>query len=102
MIRRQGGREVYRAVVAQEQTQTARQRPKPGMDWMLAACGVLSYTAPTAETAEARFAECETDWGGRHPAIIRFWRGTWEEFTPVLAFPTRGSAGHLHHDRPSR
>lgn len=45
------------------------------------------YTAPTVDAAEARFAEFETEWGQRYPAIIRLWRGAWEEFTPFLAFP---------------
>jgi putative transposase len=45
------------------------------------------YTAPTADAAEARFAEFETEWGDRYPAIIRLWRSSWEQFTPFLAFP---------------
>ncbi len=45
------------------------------------------YTAPTAEDAEARFAEFEQDWGTKYPAIIRLWRSSWEQFTPFLAFP---------------
>jgi putative transposase len=45
------------------------------------------YTAPTADAAEQRFAEFETDWGGRYPAIIRLWRQAWEQFIPFLAFP---------------
>jgi|tagenome__1003787_1003787.scaffolds.fasta_scaffold20281102_2 putative transposase len=35
----------------------------------------------------ARFAEFEADWGQRHPAIIRLWRSSWEQFTPFLEFP---------------
>jgi transposase-like protein len=45
------------------------------------------YTAPTTDAAEARFAEFETEWGDRYPAIIRLWRSSWEQFTPFLAFP---------------
>jgi putative transposase len=45
------------------------------------------YTAPTTDAAEARFAEFETEWGDRYPAIIRLWRSLWEHFTPFLAFP---------------
>ena len=45
------------------------------------------YTAPTADAAEARFAEFEAVWGARYPAIIRLWHSSWEQFTPFLAFP---------------
>ena len=45
------------------------------------------YAAPTVDAAEARFAEFETEWGERYPAIIRLWRISWEQFTPFLGFP---------------
>jgi putative transposase len=45
------------------------------------------YTAPTVEAAEQRFADFETDWGGKYPAIIRLWRQAWEQFCPFLTFP---------------
>jgi putative transposase len=38
------------------------------------------YTAPTQAAAEQRFAESETAWGDRYPAIIRLWRNAWEQF----------------------
>ncbi|MFI0454619.1 IS256 family transposase [Actinomadura sp. 6N118] len=46
------------------------------------------YTAPTEAAAEQRFAEFETDWGDRYPAVIRLWRDAWPTFVPFLAFPT--------------
>lgn len=45
------------------------------------------YTAPTVAAAEARFAQFESDWGGKYPVIIKLWRSAWEQFTPFLAFP---------------
>ena len=44
------------------------------------------YTAPSVAAAEARFADFETDWGGRYPVIIKLWRSAREQFTPFLAF----------------
>lgn len=45
------------------------------------------YTAPTADAAEAVFAEFCTQWEDRYPAMIRLWRNSWEQFTPFLEFP---------------
>ncbi|TDD91109.1 IS256 family transposase [Actinomadura darangshiensis] len=45
------------------------------------------YTAPTEAAAEQRFAEFDTEWGHRYPAIIRLWRDAWPTFVPFLAFP---------------
>ncbi|MER6808146.1 transposase [Spirillospora sp. NPDC000708] len=45
------------------------------------------YTAPTEAAAEQRFADFETEWGTRYPAIVRLRRDAWPTFTPFLAFP---------------
>jgi transposase-like protein len=45
------------------------------------------YTAPTLETAEARFAEFVECWERRYPALIDAWRNSWQEFVPFLDFP---------------
>lgn len=44
------------------------------------------YTAPSAEAAEARFAEFADTWGAKYPAAIGLWRSAWEEFIPFLAY----------------
>jgi putative transposase len=44
------------------------------------------YTAPTEDTAAARFDEFTDRWGSRYPAIIRLWRGAWAEFIPFLDY----------------
>ncbi|MBO0878882.1 MAG: transposase [Mycobacterium sp.] len=46
------------------------------------------YTAPTAEAAEARFAEFCTEWEDKYPAMVAVWTNSWEQFTPFLKFPT--------------
>jgi len=45
------------------------------------------YTAPSLESAEARFATFVEDWEPRYPAMIDTWRRSWAEFVPFLAFP---------------
>src|SRR5687767_7764839 len=44
------------------------------------------YTAPTVEPAAARFADFDTRWGSRYPAMINMWRESWERFVPFLDF----------------
>jgi transposase-like protein len=44
------------------------------------------YTAPTVEAAAARFADFDTRWGARYPALISMWRDAWERFIPFLEF----------------
>jgi putative transposase len=44
------------------------------------------YTAPTVEAAAARFADFDTRWGSRYPAMINMWRESWERFVPFLDF----------------
>ena len=39
------------------------------------------HTDPTMAAAEARFADFETDWGGRCPVVIKLWRNAWEQLT---------------------
>jgi transposase-like protein len=45
------------------------------------------YTAPTADAAEARFAEFEDVWGAKYPALVAVWRRSWEHFVMFLRFP---------------
>lgn len=47
------------------------------------------YTAPTEAAAQQRFAEFETEWREKYPAIIRLWHDAWPTFTPFLAFPAQ-------------
>ncbi|ADP80762.1 IS256 family transposase [Pseudofrankia inefficax] len=44
------------------------------------------YTAPTVEAAGLRFDEFVEAWGKRYPAIVKLWRGAWEEFIPFLDY----------------
>ena len=44
------------------------------------------YTAPTEAAALERFAEFDTKWGDRYPAITRLWRNAWTEFVPFLDY----------------
>lgn len=45
------------------------------------------YAAPTIQAAETRFAEFETKWGTKYPAIVKLWRSAWAEFIPFLQYP---------------
>ncbi|MFF5140225.1 IS256 family transposase [Streptomyces sp. NPDC013157] len=45
------------------------------------------YTAPTADAAEARFADFEDTWGAKYPALTATWRRSWEHFVMFLRFP---------------
>ncbi|MGH6654124.1 MAG: IS256 family transposase [Actinocrinis sp.] len=45
------------------------------------------YQAPTAEAAEAEFAEFREAWGQRYPAVVKLWSANWELFTPFLSLP---------------
>jgi putative transposase len=44
------------------------------------------YTAVNAELAAMRFEEFAHKWAARYPAIIKLWRGAWEEFIPFLDY----------------
>lgn len=44
------------------------------------------YTAPSEAAARERFAEFDSKWGGRYPAISKLWENAWEEFIPFLDY----------------
>jgi putative transposase len=44
------------------------------------------YTASTLDAAVARFADFETRWGTRYPALLTMWRDSWERFIPFLDY----------------
>ena len=46
------------------------------------------YTAPTVEAAESQFESFAQHWQDAYPAMIRSWHQAWDEFTPLLEFPT--------------
>ena len=57
-------------------------------DWTpLTQCLRPIYTAVDETAAVAALDALETRWGTRYPAIVRLWRGRWEQFVPFLAFP---------------
>jgi putative transposase len=45
------------------------------------------YLAPSAEAAEAAFAEFKSAYGTKSPGVVATWERAWEEFTPFLRFP---------------
>jgi len=57
-------------------------------DWTpLTQCLRPIYTAVDETAAAAALDALEVRWGTRYPAIVRLWRGRWEQFVPFLAFP---------------
>jgi putative transposase len=45
------------------------------------------YLAPSAEAAEAAFADFKTVYGTRSPGVVAVWERAWQQFTPFLRFP---------------
>ena len=45
------------------------------------------YTAATAEEAETRLAEFETQWGADFPAIVQSWQRNWARIIPFFDYP---------------
>lgn len=68
-----------------------RKRCRPRTGRSRSACpvtGTASTSRGSCQNAPvAQFAEFETEWGDRYPAIIRLWHSSWGQFTPFLAFP---------------
>jgi putative transposase len=44
------------------------------------------YTAPSESAARERFAEFDSKWGERYPAISKLWENAWSEFVPFLDY----------------
>jgi putative transposase len=44
------------------------------------------YTAPSEAAARERFAEFDSKWGKRYPAITKLWENAWSEFVPFLDY----------------
>ena len=44
------------------------------------------YTAPLEAAARERFAEFDSKWGKRYPAITKLWENAWSEFVPFLDY----------------
>lgn len=45
------------------------------------------YTATTAEEAESKLAEFETQWGEEFPSIVQSWRRNWQRIIPFFDYP---------------
>lgn len=45
------------------------------------------YRAANEQAARDALERLENQWGSRYPAMIAVWRTSWEQFTPMLAFP---------------
>lgn len=45
------------------------------------------YNADTLELAEEAMDELERTWGAKYPAIIKSWRGNWQNVVPFFDFP---------------
>lgn len=45
------------------------------------------YRAETAEVAEQRLADFETNWGRKYPAIAPAWRRAWNEVVSFFSYP---------------
>ena len=45
------------------------------------------YTAATVDVAADAMDSFELEHGDRYPGIVALWRGSWERFTPFLAYP---------------
>ena len=44
------------------------------------------YTAVSADAAHTALEQLDQKWGKQYGAMIRLWRGSWEEFIPFLAY----------------
>lgn len=45
------------------------------------------YQSATAEEAAAELEQFEADWGGQYRAVVRLWRGNWDNIIPFFQFP---------------
>ena len=45
------------------------------------------YQSATLEEAERELIALETAWGGKYRAVIRLWRGNWDNIIPFFQFP---------------
>lgn len=45
------------------------------------------YQSATVEEAVAELEQLETDWGQKYRAVIRLWRGNWDNIIPFFQFP---------------
>lgn len=51
------------------------------------------YQSATADEATAEREALEADWGGKYRAVIRLWRGNWDNIIPFFQFLRGGLDG---------
>lgn len=53
------------------------------------------HTAVDVTAAGGALDALNARWVTRNPAIVRLWRGRWEQFVPFPAFPSRSAGSSL-------
>jgi len=46
------------------------------------------YQSVTADEAASELDALETEWGGKYRAVVRIWRGNWDNIIPFFQFPS--------------